>query len=619
MPPSPARSPSQNFGKNRQIAAHHDGRKQILPAYSSYATYSPIPQVYATSYTAEALGRLSFEHRRSASREYLASQRGRPLYAECRPLVSKRSASRELAKPGGRQSPRLEASPKQLQYATAWTAARCRAQAQRRALPKRVSSYELDHPSTFTRYKPHSLNTCSAVADEWDADELPEMMSENDIEHACFAQRSSPTIDEVSGIGDGFVAQCSLPTLGELLQDVVETGKDVQTTSEMAENLAVATASHNMREWSATPEPDHVPLPMARSAKVLRDCIATGSLKGTRVEALADSCADNFISDAYLQMQGLPYKTGKRRDIRVGNGRTAFSTLGTIRLPWKFQNEAHVEYHIDFDVIPARFCSYAITLGGTFSLATRTLAERFEDRIFRKPRRSVLPRLFYSGASHVRVKGYCEGIRVAALADTCSDLDLLSPEMLAELGYEQHDILTDDEHCVFVELPGGLIVRTSGMVRDVEFRLGNGCADDSYIRDFYILPGLPAGVLIGEDFLWESDAFSKYCDDFIELDDEDFAEDIQEGMFLNIKLVQQARSIFARFNKRAFDKPDSEAHIKWQAQCKDILDKIDAVHNQHMEEEQKRDAILRLEQTFRQVRQKKPTAPTRVNRSHRPP
>ncbi|PIA94986.1 hypothetical protein CB0940_08935 [Cercospora beticola] len=111
-----------------------NGASQELPAQAD----SP----GATGHTAEAFGRLSFEHRRTASREYLASQRGRPLYAECHPLVSKRSASRELTKPGGRQSPRLEASPKQLQQAATWTAARCRAPAQRRPLPKRVNSYD---------------------------------------------------------------------------------------------------------------------------------------------------------------------------------------------------------------------------------------------------------------------------------------------------------------------------------------------------------------------------------------------------------------------------------------------------------------------------------------------
>lgn len=91
----------------------------------------------ATGHTAEALGRLSFEHGRKASREYLATQRGRAFHTECQPLVSKRSASRELTKPGGRQSPRLDASPKQ---PPATWATRCRAP--RRPFPKRVNSYD---------------------------------------------------------------------------------------------------------------------------------------------------------------------------------------------------------------------------------------------------------------------------------------------------------------------------------------------------------------------------------------------------------------------------------------------------------------------------------------------
>ena len=87
-----------------------------------------------TGHTAEALGRLSFEHRRTISREHLTNARGRSLYTECHPLVSKRSASHELTKPGGRQSPRLEESPKKAANTCA-----ARSRVRRGCLPRSVS------------------------------------------------------------------------------------------------------------------------------------------------------------------------------------------------------------------------------------------------------------------------------------------------------------------------------------------------------------------------------------------------------------------------------------------------------------------------------------------------
>ncbi|CAK1356505.1 unnamed protein product [Cercospora beticola] len=350
---------------------------------------------------------------------------------------------------------------------------------------------------------------------------------------------------------------------------------------------------------------------------VSREWITTGQLDGMRVEALADSCAGNFISEAYLSTRGIPYGRKNERHIVVGNGQKAFKTLATVRLPWEFGKETHTKYIVDFDIIPARFCEYAVTLGGKFLAATKILTERFKDRILRRSRLSAMPRLFYQGGSHVRLKGYCEGVKVAALADTCSDLDLLSPEMLAELGYEHDDILTDVEHRVFVELPGGLITRTSAMVRDVEFRFGDGRFDDSYIRNFYILPGLPAGVLIGDDFLWQSDAFSKYSEHLIDIDDEDLWEDVPEGMFLNIKLVEQKKSWWSRLRRHAVDNADAEALIQWQTQCKGVLDEIEAVHYKDIPLDARKDEILKLEQRYRALVQKPPTPVASASETHK--
>ncbi|KAM3416517.1 hypothetical protein BST61_g8107 [Cercospora zeina] len=123
---SPASSIS---GESMHHRFHDNCASQGLPA--------PADSPGATCHTADAFNRLSFEHGPDASKAHLANQRGRrALHTESPPLLSKRSASRELTKPGARQSPRLDATPKQ----PSATATRCRAPT--RPFPKRVSSYD---------------------------------------------------------------------------------------------------------------------------------------------------------------------------------------------------------------------------------------------------------------------------------------------------------------------------------------------------------------------------------------------------------------------------------------------------------------------------------------------
>ncbi|PPJ50221.1 hypothetical protein CBER1_07174 [Cercospora berteroae] len=437
--------------------------------------------------------------------------------------------------------------------------------------------------------------------------------------------------------GTDMFTQCHLPAVDELAEwnmhgSVLDLGAGAGVFARSYRDSALRDLAYKKRDLWLGLEPDSMrrmhnstSAPRFEASQVTeqinmvsQDCVAAGWLNGKRVEALADSCAGNFISTVYLRNAGLHYQKVKQRDIVIGNGQKAFKTLGTVRLAWQFGKERDTKYNIDFDVIPSRFCDYSVTLGGKFLAATKTLTERLKDRIIRRFRRSAIPRLFYQGGSHLRMSGYCGGVPVAALADTGSDLDLVSPKMLLRLGYDQRDVLTSDAHCVHVELPGGLTVRTSGMIRGVDFRFGNGRAEDSYLRDFYILPGLPGDVLIGQDLLWESDAFSRYPSCMAECDDDFLTEDVPEGMFLNIKLVRETRSLFTSSKKRATNEADLEAHKQWEAQCKSVLDEVEDMHRREMEEEARKDEILKLEQKYRQLMQSPAKPVTPAGRSHKP-
>jgi hypothetical protein len=152
--------------------------------------------------------------------------------------------------------------------------------------------------------------------------------------------------------------------------------------------------------------------------------------------------------------------------------------------------------------------------------------------------------------------GYCDGIKVATLPDTGSDADLVSPLMTEELRCAGAEVLMGPEHSIALELPGGIVTRTLGVVRNVDFRFGDGRLTDRYIRDFHILSGLPAGVLLSDNLLSEANAFQRYHEHMIEVDTGEADFDM-DGLFLNIRyiydnpgLLGKTKAFLGRLRKR---------------------------------------------------------------------
>ena len=110
------------------------------------------------------------------------------------------------------------------------------------------------------------------------------------------------------------------------------------------------------------------------------------------------------------------------------------------------------------------YCGYPVTLGGSFLRASETL-KRFATRLVRKARTYQIPHVCYQGSSQLCVKGYCGGQGVLALPETCSDVRILSRQMVHALGA---NMKTEEEYRIHLQLLGGSIVRTLGMVQDVE-------------------------------------------------------------------------------------------------------------------------------------------------------
>jgi hypothetical protein len=297
------------------------------------------------------------------------------------------------------------------------------------------------------------------------------------------------------------------------------------------------------------------PLDFSESSKYERtERIAQGSIASSSVEAFVDTCAGNFVSASYLHNRRIPFDSKHHTKIRRADG-SSFSTLGRVELPWRFRNDKEV-HKLIFDVVPdSHTGAYPLVLGSKFMHMTKTLSH-FAHRIISKTRDLRFPRVMYQGASQLRMMGYCDGIKVATLPDTGSDADLISPLMAEELRCTGAEVLMGPEHSIALELPGGIVTRTLGVVRNVDFRFGDGRLTDRYIRDFHILSGLPAGVLLSDNLLSEANAFQRYHEHMIEVDTGEADFDM-DGLFLNIRyiydnpgLLGKTKAFLGRLRKR---------------------------------------------------------------------
>ncbi|KJX95085.1 hypothetical protein TI39_contig4134g00040 [Zymoseptoria brevis] len=173
------------------------------------------------------------------------------------------------------------------------------------------------------------------------------------------------------------------------------TGDNIITAKAIAIECGIYTES-GMHETQA--DQSHLSPERWQASIALRapaDPVAPGYLNGRFLEdAFVDTCAGNFITEEYLNSHGIGHHSESTRTIVRADGST-FSTLGTVCLFWKFKGELD-SHRVDFDVLASEYCNHAITLGGKFLSATKTLT-RFAHRIVRRLRNTIVPRVFFQG------------------------------------------------------------------------------------------------------------------------------------------------------------------------------------------------------------------------------
>jgi hypothetical protein len=235
-----------------------------------------------------------------------------------------------------------------------------------------------------------------------------------------------------------------------------------------------------------------------------------GSLMGISVSAIPDTGSElNIVSDHFIKLHGIKLDSEFQRSIQLPNRETI--STGTVSLPFSFEGEKST-FSIVFTVMPN--CVHDVILSNSFLRTTETLT-RFSSRLKSKFVPSLhIPRLRLLGAPKQRILGSINGHTAVALPDTGSDVMLISKQYVQERRFI-HWVSTDNAYRTCLEFADGSLANTCGIAFGVEWRFGK---EDSTSRpcDFHIMDGLPYDVILSNDFLFESKAFSQFKDFFFE-------------------------------------------------------------------------------------------------------
>ncbi|KAJ4854429.1 gag-polyprotein putative aspartyl protease domain-containing protein [Trichoderma breve] len=252
-----------------------------------------------------------------------------------------------------------------------------------------------------------------------------------------------------------------------------------------------------------------------------------GTVNGMLIEALPDTGADKcFISSELASRLGLLPVPGTQEKITLANEKVVESP-GMVQVPWEFakQREKHM---INCWILPG--CIRDLVLGSSFLQATNTL-KKFRDRI-QVRLLGVFNRfsLSFLGGKKQRLRGYINGHLTAALPDTGSDAMFINGAFARKIGL---DIDSDVRNLVEVELADGSTTMTSGIVRDVQWKVGKTTVQCT----FHVLEDLCMDVVLSNSYLFNMNIFSEQEEHFFDMDSKDHFDD-DSSYFCNLRLLK---------------------------------------------------------------------------------
>ncbi|KAL6693082.1 hypothetical protein J3F84DRAFT_381502 [Trichoderma pleuroticola] len=246
-----------------------------------------------------------------------------------------------------------------------------------------------------------------------------------------------------------------------------------------------------------------------------KDFYVGGSVNGTVVEALADTGAEaNFISPHLTSRLGLHVIPGLQKWITLANKKVV-KPPGMVTVPWKFSKE-QITHTINCWILPG--CISDLVLGNDFVKATKALEKvchRIKSKVLGASKRLSLS---YLGNEKQRLRGYLNGHLTAALPDTGSDAMLINGAYARKIGLE---IDNDIENQCAIRLADGSTAPISGIIRDVEWRVGSTTVQ----CNFYVLENMCVDIILSNQYLFEMNIFSEQEEHFFDIHSEDASTD----------------------------------------------------------------------------------------------
>jgi hypothetical protein len=229
--------------------------------------------------------------------------------------------------------------------------------------------------------------------------------------------------------------------------------------------------------------------------------------------------AHDIMSHDYAKRNHFKINSLMREKFRTANG-FQVSTLGTVLQPVRFAGEPET-YMREFHVLPK--CVHDIILGSHFLRLTQTFT-KFRHRVVKTLRSIPLRhRVCLTGFSQEMLSGWANGQSILALPDTGSDICLMSLRYARERGYR---VDTDPKHRQMLEFVDGSTAETFGRVEGFQWEFDRS---DIHVHspEIHVLEGLQTDLLLGYEFLEDSDAFGTYEELFI--DPEPHEDSVEES------------------------------------------------------------------------------------------
>lgn len=248
------------------------------------------------------------------------------------------------------------------------------------------------------------------------------------------------------------------------------------------------------------------------------------------IAAMGDTAAKyNFMKEDYAIRKGFAVRREHVRRVAITRDHDV-TTTGTVEVDFRFGGEKE-RYSLIFYLLPE--CIEDVILGKRFLKLTETFSvlKNFTRRV-KKHLHDGLSKLhlLYLGDSAPKFTGLLNGRPREALADSGSNALIMDEDFARKMGLP---IRNDPSHRNTVYFADKTVARTCGMTYNVRWQFGLGGSDTEHMLDFHILKNAPADVILSDEFLFKTSAFSEYDCYLVDEDDED--EDA-DAYFYGIKI-----------------------------------------------------------------------------------